>query len=71
MCKHCERKDFIKVEIRCKGQTYVPIGDGWGFHNHAHIVRDSKGDFRIYKDEVVTQPIEYCPKCGRKLGKEL
>lgn len=74
MCVHCESKDFIKVEIRCKGQTYVPIGDGWGSHNPSNIVRNSKGEFRIYNllglDEVVTQPIEYCPKCGRKLGKE-
>lgn len=75
MCKHCIRNDFVQVEIRMKGKTYVPIADGWGFHNKSCIVRDSDGKFRIYNllglGEVVTQPIEYCPKCGRKLGKEL
>jgi len=71
MCKHCIRNDFVQVEIRLKGKTYVPIADGWGFHNKTCIVRDGDGLFRIYKDEIVTQPIEFCPKCGRKLGKEL
>ena len=68
MCKHCIKNDFVKTEIRLKGKTFVPIGDGWGFHNLSVIVRDERdGVFRIFKDDIVTQPIEYCPKCGRKL----
>ena len=70
MCKYCIRNDFVQVEKRIRSKIYIPIGDGWGFHHLSYIVRDSDGAFRILKDEIVTQPIEYCPKCGRKLGKD-
>lgn len=47
MCKHCIRNDFVQVEIRMKGKTYVPIADGWGFHDKSCIVRDSDAQYQI------------------------
>lgn len=66
-CNYCTEKSSNKTVIKIGGKEYSAIGDGWGFHCKTYIVADQDGLFRIYKDGIVTQAIEYCPKCGQRL----
>lgn len=66
-CKYCKKKSSSKCIFNIDGKEYTAIGDGWGFHRQTYIVADQHGLFRIYKEGIVTQAIEYCPKCGQRL----
>ena len=68
MCKYCVREQDGSVTINYNYVKYLCVGSCWGFHNCTTVVYDTKNNcFKLWMDEHLSQPIEFCPKCGEKL----
>lgn len=79
MCKHCDKETNKFVCIDGGGslnQGYI-LGDPWGRAGfsrakswvHKSVLIQTRYDkkFRIMSGDVISSPIAFCPKCGRKL----
>lgn len=63
MCKYCENpRGFFAI----KGKLAYIMGTHF---NHNFIV-EYCGRYRILTKDILTAPIQYCPKCGKKLDAE-
>lgn len=67
MCKYCEKKQ--KGCFAWDGCIYTKEGASFG--NNCIVIHRNKYRIRLLKTHEMTAPIEYCPKCGRKLKEEI
>lgn len=63
MCKHCEKP---RGHFTMGGKlAYIQ-----GAHFNHNFIVEYCGRYRIFTNDILTAPIQYCPKCGKKLEKE-
>lgn len=76
-CRYCEKEKNCLMFSTIKGCFGKIMGDKWGrsgftvnkknWVHAADIVRTQDGEYRIKISDIMSPPISYCPKCGRKL----
>lgn len=60
MCRYCEHGDFMEDTDGVKDAAYIENG---------HLNVRTYVSFNIRT--LVSMPIEYCPKCGRKINADV
>ena len=71
MCEYCETNKCLVVfstKPMRDNVIGVGLGNSWGWRDrHSRLMRDKKGAIRLMTGGNQSAPIEFCPKCGRKL----
>ena len=82
MCKYCEGKYKLGVVYygEYNRQKAYIVGEWWGrggwtrgalghkWVSRSRIIQTADKRFRVQNWSEMTSPIEFCPKCGRKLS---
>ncbi len=76
MCRYCEL-DVYRTRQTPDGKVARCLGDWWGrggwtnnkkkWIHRSSLIQTADKKFRLLGWDEVSSPIEFCPKCGRKL----